>query len=115
MLPTTGNPRDRREVARLKNVGTAPQPMRGWRLYVESSYKNCSFPDGLVIAPQQFYEVRSGRDAVAGVVDGIDGFVCSEDFLWDNYEDEGWLYNDINTPIDRFCYDPGGPYYCPLP
>jgi hypothetical protein len=89
--------------------------MRGWRLYNQSSYTNCRFPNDVTIPPDGLYEIRSGRDSVDGEVNGIDGFVCSEDFIWSNNEDEGWLYNEINVAVDRYCYDEGGPFYCPLP
>lgn len=116
ILPTTGNARDRREIATLKNGGTGPQSLDGWRIYAKEAYKNCYIPDGVVLGPQDMYEIRSGRDSVDGVVNGIDGYVCEPDsYIWNNNADEGWLYDQYDTPKDRYCYDEGGPYYCELP
>lgn len=115
ILPTSGNPRNRIEFARLRNQGTGPQSLDGWRLFEATNFTNCRFPAGIVLGPRDEYEVRFGRDAVDGVVNGVDGFVCSADFIWDNNADEGWLYNNFNAVVDRYCYDRDGPFYCPLP
>jgi len=115
ILYTTWPPTTRLEVATLRNQGTGPQLMDGWRLFDYDNTVNCRFPDGVVIGPDEEYEVRSGKDATDGEVAGIDGFKCSDKFIWDNNEDEGWLFDENNDLIDRYCYDRLGPYWCPVP
>ena len=115
VMYTSGNPRDRIEVVTLRNLGTGPQLMDDWRVFEKKNTKTCDMPLGVVIGGGEKYEIRSGRDAVDGVVEGIDGFKCNDAFIWDNNEDEAWLFDDMDNVIDRYCYDRDGRYYCPLP
>ena len=43
----------------------------------------------------------------------IDGFVCTEDFIWDNNQDQATLFDFDQVPVSKFCWDLEGPYICP--
>ena len=60
------------EAFTLANLGTGPQNLNGWRVFEQRKGTNCRIPNGVTLAPEQEYEVRSGGDAVAGIVDGVD-------------------------------------------
>jgi hypothetical protein len=87
------SPRKELEWVTLKNLGTGPQNMTGWRLFEQARGNTCTIPAGTVIQPDAEYQIRSGGDAEAGVVDGIDGFVCKGSLMWDNSRDQAQLFN----------------------
>jgi hypothetical protein len=106
------SPRKELEWVRLGNLGTGPQSLDGWRVYEQLRANQCNIPRGVVLDPGEEYEVRSGGDAEPGVVNGVDGFVCSDRLIWDNTSDQAQLWNDIGM-VDCRGYDPRlGLYSC---
>jgi len=110
ILPLPIMPGTQLEVVTLKNIGTAPQDMGGWRLFNLSHDENCRFQrqDPVILQPGQEYEIRSGRDAVTDET----GMACSNKYIWDNRQDEGQLYNDRNRMVSCRAYDENGQYNC---
>lgn len=100
-----GSPRLNLEWVRLKNLGTGPQDLTRWRLFERRTAKTCRIPAGVVLDPEEEYQVRSGGDAVNGVVDGVDGFVCDPNLMWNNESDQAILYDDFNDIRDCRGYD----------
>ncbi|MFN2115900.1 MAG: lamin tail domain-containing protein [Anaerolineae bacterium] len=98
------------EVVTLQNIGTAEQDMTGWRLFNLSHDTNCRFTTemAVVVGIGEKYEIRSGRDAVTDDT----GMACSTDYIWDNRQDQGELYNDRNRMVACRAYDEGGQYNC---
>ena len=107
------------EAVVLMNVGSGPQNLAGWHTVGASrSQKLCDLPPGRTLAGGEAYEIRSGKDARPGIRENakfgpIDGFVCTEDFIWDNNQDQATLFDSDQTPISKFCWDLEGPYICP--
>ncbi|MFI0607584.1 MAG: hypothetical protein ACH37Z_06750 [Anaerolineae bacterium] len=107
------------ETVVLMNVGTGPQDLTGWHTVGASrGQKLCDLPAGRILAGGEAYEIRSGKDARPGMRDNpkfgtIDGFVCTEDFIWDNNQDQATLFDFDQIPVSKFCWDLEGPYICP--
>lgn len=107
------------EAVVLMNVGTGPQDLTGWRTVGASrSQKLCDLPNGYVLAAGVAMEIRSGKDATAGMRDNekfgsVDGIVCTKEFIWDNNQDQASLFDLDGQPISKFCWDLEGPYICP--
>ncbi len=115
VIYTSGAGAQRMEWVTLLNKGTMAQPLAGWRVFEAKRTNTCYIPARVVLGPNEMFQVRSGSAARDGVVDGVDGYRCNASFIWDNNEDEAWLYDDNNSVVDRFCYDRSGWYYCEIP
>ncbi len=115
VIYTSGAGAQRLEWVTLLNRGTMAQPMAGWRVFESKRTNTCYLPAQVVIGPDEMYQIRTGSAAQDGVVNGIDGFRCKDAFIWDNNEDEAWLYDDNNSVVDRYCYDRSGWYFCEIP
>lgn len=107
------------EWVRVTNFGTGAQAMRGWRVFASRARppESCYFPDDLILGPSQSFELRTGRDATAGiredeVLGPAPGIVCNTKLIWDNNFGIAELYNEFNEVKDRWCYEREGPYYC---
>lgn len=107
------------EAVVLMNVGTGPQDLTGWHtLGASRSQKLCDLPAGRILAGGEAFEIRSGKDARPGLRDNpkfgtIDGYVCTEDFIWDNNQDQASLFDRDQIPVSKFCWDLEGPFICP--
>jgi hypothetical protein len=107
-------PRKELEWVTLHNFGSGPQLMDSWRLFELGRGYLCRLPAGVVIEPGEDYQVRSGRDALPGVQNGIDGYVCPagvDKLIWDNVKDQAHLINDANNMQDCRGYDPNLGFY----
>ena len=116
MYEYDGAPRKELEIVTLKNLGTAPQDMTGWRVAEEYNTSTCRIPDGVIIPPDGEYEIRSGKDAQEGVVNGIPGTICLalggfKRPIWDNEGDKGTLYNPNTDAIDCLAYTRKAGFY----
>jgi hypothetical protein len=119
MLPVTYGQVDL-EYLQVTNIGTGPQLLDGWRIFADHDVKQCYFPAGVLLKPEDTYEVRSGRDAKPGLrttPDGeaFDGFVCKDRLMWDNNNDRAILYDEFDEIVHKYCYDLDGPFGCYVP
>ena len=107
------------EVVVLQNQGDGAEDLTGW--YTTGAGRNsrrCDLPAGLVLQPQAYYEVRSGKDAAAGPRDNarfgpVAGHVCTADLIWDNNLDQAFLFDKDVQPRSKWCWNQSGPYTCP--
>ena len=107
------------EVVVLQNQGDGAEDLTGW--YTVGAGRNsrrCDLPAGLVLQPQAYYEVRSGKDAAAGPRDNarfgpVAGHVCTADLIWDNNLDQAFLFDKDVQPRSKWCWNQSGPYTCP--
>lgn len=117
VIPFT--PGVRFEAAVLQNQGNVAEELTGWRVVSAGrSGHTCLLPDGLILEPQAYYEVRSGKDAAAGPRDNarfgpVAGHVCTADFIWDNNEDMAVLLDTVQQPRSKWCWNVSGPFTCP--
>lgn len=97
------------EEARVKNYGTLAQDMTNWHVFEHKNTENCYFPAGLILGPGEHFSFLTGRNSSPGP--GV--AVCNPSrLIWDNNEDEGQLWNELNDRVDRLCFDRYGPRPC---
>lgn len=107
------------EAVVLQNQGNAAEEVSGWHLIGTGRVQRmCVLPDGLILEPQAYYEVRSGKDAAAGQRDNarfgpVAGHVCTTDLIWDNNEDMAVLFDRNQQPRSKWCWNVSGPFTCP--
>lgn len=107
------------EAVVLQNQGNAAEDLTGWRVVGASrTHHTCLLPDGLILEPKAYYEVRSGKDAAAGPRDNarfgpVAGHVCTADLIWDNNEDMAVLLDQVQQPRSKWCWNVSGPFTCP--
>lgn len=111
---------DSLEFIRITNFGTGSQSMAGWRVLSSPGSPlpaECYFKDGLILEPGMSWELRSGRDASAGVrqdpdLGPSDGEVCKDSYIWDDNFGIGTLYDQNSVIKDKWCYEKNGRYFC---
>jgi len=99
------------EYIEIKNQGTAPQDMTGWKIqsykydpdgcdpYGEQVY---SFPSGHMLEAGASVRVRSGPGAFSNPPSDL---LWVTQHYWNDNGDKAILYNAADVVVDTYCYE----------
>ncbi len=87
-----------REIVTIKNTGSDPADLSGWKLVSQKGDQVFNFPAGTAIAAGEILKVKSGPDAQAG----FNSLVWTEKNIWNNKGDPGVLYDSDGKEVSGF-------------
>lgn len=86
------------ELVVIKNVGSEPVELTGWKLVSEVGQQEFTFPE-LTLQPGSSVQVSSGRRARD---DPPNDLLWSKTYVWNNDGDPGKLLNEVGTVVSRY-------------
>ena len=86
------------EIVTIKNNGSDPVDLSGWKLVSQKGDQSFNFPAGTAIAPGETLKITSGPNAQAG----SNSLVWTNKNIWNNQGDPGILYDPNRDVVCKF-------------
>lgn len=87
----------------IANLGATPVDMTGWGIRDESTRHRYEFPDGFVLAADDFVRIGSGCEWDDND-ENVDLFWCAFDPVWNNSGDTAFLVDANGLFVDEWSY-----------
>ncbi len=87
----------------IANLGTTPVDLTGWGIRDESTRHRYEFPDGFVLAADDFVRIGSGCEWDDND-ENVDLFWCAFDPVWNNSGDTAFLVDAAGLFVDEWSY-----------
>ncbi len=86
------------EIVTVKNTGSEPVDLSGWKLVSQKGDQVFNFPAGTAIASGETLKITSGPNAQ----DGSNSLVWTGKNIWNNQGDPGMLYDSAGKEVSGF-------------